>query len=308
MNFELSALYVWKNTVSLGYPCLESFLSTIDMVDSALICVDPTSDNETLKLCNSLQDKFPEKVRAIVFKWPKTSLDGSAIGTATQYALAQVRTEYAVNIQADECWPTQLMAWTRDYWKQGAVKGLECLHYKVLHTEFNAQQFQGGEEWDGVKYVIDRNGNRRYTDVWSRGGMINAERTKGGAGYSASVKLFKKCPAITISHDGWSVEGCATMYHCDVSDEFPIIHLHDFFRDHYIDIRKNAGYSLWTDQQKYGYYRADADRIEATKAEWISDPKWTETTSPFDSLLPEFVKPLIGNTSYRVRYELLDRF
>lgn len=288
-SFNLTGLFVWKNTVSLGYTCLESFLSAYPMLDEALICVDPTSDKETLKLCDALQEKFPEKVRTVVFEWPKSTPDGSAIGIATQYAYAQVRTEYAVNIQADECWNPTLMQWTKDYWAEGARKGLECLRFKVLHTEFNAQQFQGGDQWNGIKDMTQGS-------PW---------QWQKGAGYNTSTKLFKKCPAITISHDGWSVEGCATMYHCAVSDEFPIVHLHDFFRDHYIDIRKNAGYSLWTDQQKYGFYRADADRIEATKEAWWDDPLWTRTTSPFSELLPVFARDLIGKTHYEVRWDLL---
>ena len=289
MSFDLCGLFVYKNVVSLGYTVLESFLSAYPMLDEALICVDPTSDEETLKLCKALEEKFIN-VRVVHFPWPKTSPDGSAIGIATQYALAQVRTSHAVNIQADECWSPPLMEWTRDNWKDGAKRGLECLRFKVLHTEFNAQQFQGGDQWNGIKDMTP--GSPWH---WQK-----------GAGYAESIKLFKKCPAFSISHDGWSVDGCGTLFHCRISDEWPIVHLHDFFRDHYIALRKNAGYNLWTDQQKYGNYKADADRIESTKDEWYDDPMWTRTTSPFSELLPDFVRPLIGQTFYKVRYELLE--
>lgn len=288
MNFELTGLFVYKNVVSLGYPVLESYLSVYPMLDEALICVDPTSDDETMRLCHALEKKF-SNVRLFYFEWPKVTLDGSAIGIATQYALAQVRTTHAVNVQADECWSPPLMEWTRDNWKDGAQKGLECLRHKVLHTEHNAQQFQGGDQWNGVKDMTP--GSPWY---WQK-----------GAGYNESIKLFKKCPAISISHDGWSVDGCGTVYHSRTSNEWPIVHLHDFFRDHYIALRKNAGYNLWTDQQKYGNYKADADRIEATKDEWYDDPMWTRTTSPFGELLPWYAKRLIGRTSYSVDYDLL---
>jgi hypothetical protein len=92
--------------------------------------------------------------------------------------------------------------------------------------------------------------------------------------------------------------------HCKFSNEYPVIHLHDFARDHYIPIRKNAGENLWTDAQ-HGNYKADADRIEATRDEWFGDPKWTRMESPFQDLLPWYVRHLLGQTTYSVNYDLL---
>ena len=171
------------------------------------------------------------------------------------------------------------------------------MRFKVLHTEHNASHFQGGESWDGLK----------EGDVWDRGGLINGDHTKGGAGYNLSVKFAKKCPAITFEHDAWTFGGCLPheLYHCNFSNQFPILHLHDFFRDSYVAIRRNAADNLWLDREKFGFYKVDADRIEATQSEWFSDPKWTQTTSPFEELMPWYIRDLLGRTSYKVRYDLL---
>lgn len=299
-SFDLTGLFVWRNVVSLGYVPMESFLSAYPMLDEALICVDPDSDLDTLTLCYTLEEKF-SNVRVIRFRWPIGATgDGSVIGIASRFGYENVRTSHVINVQSDEVYPVELMEHIRDNWREWTeMYGKTCVQFKILHTQNNASAFQGGEPWDG----------RKDTEVWERGGLINGDRTRGGAGYNLSIKLSKKCPAISLEHDAWSFKGCLPheFMRCSFSHEFPVVHLHDFFRDSYIAIRRNAGDNLWTDAQ-YGNYKDDADRIEATKSEWMSDPKWIATTSPFDSLLPEFVKPLIGNTSYRVRYELLDGF
>src|SRR3972149_3898320 len=118
-NIELTGLFSWRNTVSLGYPCLESFLSIEPILDEALICVDPTSDEETLNLCRELSRKF-KKVNLIEFEWPigRVAGDGSAIGIASQFALRNVRTSHAINVQADEVYPLPLMVWLHDNWRQ----------------------------------------------------------------------------------------------------------------------------------------------------------------------------------------------
>jgi hypothetical protein len=289
---KLSGLWVWKNTVSLGYPCLESFLSSWEITDEQILCVDPTSDNETIELSKALGERFPT-VRVVWFKWPEKTPDGGAIGIATNFAKAQATGTHIINIQADEVYSPPLLEWCKTDMRRLLSSGGECIRFKILHTEFNVQQFQGGERWDG----------RKDTDVWSRGGLFNG--SVGGAGYNVSVKVARNCPAIRSAHDGWQWDGCSLLHHASVSDQWPIVHLHDMMRDHYIDLRKNAGYNLWTDQEKYGFYKADADRIESTRNEWYDRDIWTRDTSPFEHLLPSYVNDIIGTTSYKIRWELI---
>ena len=99
---RLAGLYVWRNVVRLGYCPLESYLSTRDMIDDAIICVDPTSDDETVELAHRLRD-WDSRVRVVEFVWPigKIVGDGSLIGVASSFALAQATGEWVINIQAD---------------------------------------------------------------------------------------------------------------------------------------------------------------------------------------------------------------
>jgi len=294
-DLKLTGTFVMRNCVRLGYIPLESLLSAEPMLDEIIICADPSSDDETMKLAYCIQNKFPQKTKVVEFVWPigKVKGDGTVIGVASGYALQQATGNFVVNIQSDECWPTPLMEYVRDNWRTWVMAGYECFQFKVLNTEHNAQFFQGGEVWDG----------KFGTDVWNRGGLTNGK--VGGAGYNHSFKMVKKCLNARFKPDAWSFAWDGfVLKNVNFSERWPIMHLHDFHRDHLIDIRQNAGTYLWTDQQ-YANYKSDANRIEATKDEWYNSPIWTETKSPFDELLPDVVKPLIGEPKYTVRWNLI---
>lgn len=277
---RLTNLYVWRNVVNLGYPVLESFLSTYEMGDDLLICVDPDFP-EDIKLSRRLADKF-DKVYVIEFRWPaNVPGDGSRIGIASQYALGRALGDYCLNVQADEIYPVGLKNWVRDNFQTLAEMGLKCLRFKVLNTEHNMQQYQGGDAGSTWEWQI-------------------------GAGYNMAVKLFKHCCNIRFAHDGWSIEGCDPLAHAEISDNLPIIHAHDCFRDSLIALRQSAAEQIWTDREKFGNYRATAEGLAASRGEWWDDPKWTRTTSRFSYLLPDYVKPLLGQTRYQVRYDLLE--
>lgn len=295
---ELTALHCWRNVVGLGYLPLESYLSTIDMVDKAIVCYDPTSDEQTLRLVEAMRDspRYGHKTYIVPFVWPlkQAKGDGSVIGIATRYAYDQAPSAYVINIQSDEVYPVELMETVRDSWRDWVDAGYEAFKFKILHTEHNAQQFQGGEIWDG----------RKDTDMWLRGGLYNGK--VGGAGYDHSFKMIKKCSATKLEHDAWSFAwGGFVCGNVAVSEKFPVVHLHDFHRDHLIDLRRNAADNLWTDRDKFGNYKYDADQIEQTREQWYNSPKWTNPRSPFEELLPDYVRPLIGRTTYVPRLELL---
>jgi hypothetical protein len=280
---NLTGIFCWRRVCELGYMPLESFLSTIDAVDSALICVDPTDSPETMRLCDAIaKSKHGSKTRIIEFEWPKNAPgDGSKIGIATQYAMDNARGTHVLNVQADEVYPVELTKWISEFWVKFASAGIEGFRFKVLHTEFNAQQYQGGDESSTFAWQV-------------------------GAGYNLSIKLAKKCPAIKISHDAWSFDGVASIFHVDVSDKHPIMHLHDFFRDHYIGMRQNAAREIWTDRVRAGNYAASANAVEASKSAWIDDPKWTATTSRFEEYINPIARDLIGKTHYEIDWSKLE--
>lgn len=296
---RLTNLYTWRQVIRNGYLPIESVLSTVDICDEAIICVDPDFDDD-VALANYLSEKF-QKIRVVYFRWPtNVAGDGSRIGIASQFCLNQSSGDYCLNIQCDEIYPAPLMEWIRDEWEYHAKRGLECMRLKVLNLEHNAQQFQGGEKWDGIKFNQDGS----MTDMWNRGGMFNG--SVGGAGYNKAVKLFKHCSALRFAHDGWSIDGCGTIYDPKIAEEYPILHLHDHFRDTLIQLRQTAAREIWTDHEKFGHYQTTADGIESTRDSWWDDPLWTRASSPFEDMMPEYIKSILGQTRYTPRYELLD--
>jgi hypothetical protein len=277
---RLTNLYVWRDVCSAYVP-LESFLSTQEIADECIVCIDPDFP-EDVKLAGALAEKFL-KVRVVHFRWPVgVPGDGSRIGIASQFALAQASGNFVLNVQADEIYSRSLTQWLTGNWESIARRGYECFSLKVLNLEHNMQQYQGGNE----------------TSTWDR---------QSGAGYNRAIKLFRRCPKIKFAPDAWSMDGCipALTHHIAFSEQFPIVHCHDNFRDTLIQLRKTAAEEIWTDRVKYGHYLDFAQKTEASKEAWWNDPKWTNPHSPYEYLLPDFVKPLIGQTSYRVRWELL---
>lgn len=278
---ELTTLHVWRNVVNNGYLPLESFLSTQFIADQCLICVDPEFEAD-MDLAYCISAKLP-KVRVVPFAWPKNAPgDGSRIGMASQYALDQVGADvnYVLNVQADEIYPVILANNLRDMWQKYTKSGFECISLKVLNLEHNMQQYQGGDAGSTWEWQC-------------------------GAGYNSAIKLFKHCPGIRFAHDAWTMEGCATLYHLPLSTIRPVIHAHDNFRDTLISLRRTAAVEIWTDA-RHKNYEQSADEIEATRDQWWDDPKWTNPVAKFHEMLPDYVKPLVGCTSYHVRPELLE--
>jgi hypothetical protein len=281
---KLTALYVWRNVAKMYLP-LESLLSTRAIADECLISIDPDYPDD-VELAYRIAAKS-SKFRVIEFRWPKNLPgDGSRIGVASQYALDQIaggRDSYVLNVQADEIYPEELTKFLKMYWSQYVSSGIECLSFKVLNLEHNMSQYQGGDAgstWD-----------------W-----------QCGAGYNRAIKLFKRCPDIKFSHDGWSMEGCMIGYHLDYSEVRPIIHAHDNWRDTLIELRQNAADEIWTDRNKFGHYKASADALAESRSEWWDDPKWTRADSRFIKFLPPYVRTLLGQTHYEIRWELLDEY
>jgi len=283
----LSGLYIWKNTTRLGYFPLESFLSTQELVDEAILCIDPTSNDDTVPLAEAIVKKYP-KARIVPFEWPKESNNGSAIGDASNYALGHARGDYVLNVQADEVWSPQLLRYAWSNWRQFTEAGVEALSLKVLHIEHNGQQLQGGGTW----------------------------KHQNGAGYERSVKLWKRCSCYRFSPDAWSIQAQGTdgqwaesnvrlSAHVVESERHPILHCHDWFKDTVIERRRSQAEDYWGD---IPHYRATYEAMRDGTGQWsglFDDPKWTRTTSTFEDIMPDYLKWHLGKTTYQVRWELL---
>jgi hypothetical protein len=209
-----------------------------------------------------------------------------------------VTTTHALNVQADEVYDPVLTRSIRRDWRKWVADGYEVFSFKLLHTEHNAQQFQGGELWDGD-----------YTsDVWHRAGYHDPTTRKGGAGYRISYKMVEVGDQARFLHDAWSFDwrGMKTK-NVHFSERHPIIHLHDFHRDSFVAIRKNAANDIWQDRSKYEGYHSVAERTESTQASWWRDPIWTRRQSPFAPLMPDYARLLVGRTKYSVDWRLVQR-
>jgi len=271
---SLSGLTTWRNIIQLGYFGLESVLSIMDIVDEFIICADPTSQDDTLKLAHAIANKYP-KVRVVEFEWPKESSNGSAIGIAHNYALGHVRTTHGLVIQADESWCNQLATSLKTDWQRLVNIGVECIAFKVLHTEFNCSGFQGGGDWS----------------------------KQNGSAYVHAIKFFKKCPAIRFAPDAWSMDGCGPMIGYSPSESYPIIHMHDWFRDTVIERRRSQAEDFWSD---IPHYRATYEAMRDGMGQWkglFEDKKWEQTTSMFDKWLPDNIKRHLGQKIYQVHWE-----
>ena len=197
---SLTALFVWRNVTTSHLP-LESFLSIRDALDEAIICFDPTSTDETIELAYAIADKWPT-VRTIEHIWQTPSVMGSAIGEASNFALKFVKTDLVVNVQADECWYPELVQWAIGF-KQ-ASHGVGICRFDFLHTRYNAQEVQAG------------------------------------AAYPAAEKMAFVTPQLRFAPDAWRFETDDAVGLCVApSKEFPIVHLHHFFRDGIVAQLKN---------------------------------------------------------------------
>jgi len=273
---NLTGLCIWKNVCILGYFPLESFLSIAPLIDEAVLCVDPTSSDETVALAEQISRKY-DKARVIPFTWPKESSNGSAIGVASNYALGHARGDWCVNVQADECWPTPLMVGIRDDWQKWVRAGVTCLRFKVLALEHNGQQLQGGGTW----------------------------AKQNGAGYTHSIKMWRRSPEAKLAPDGWSIDGCGATAGVILSETYPILHGHDWFRDTVIERRRSQAEEIFSDVP---HYRATYEAMRDGQGQWaglFEDEKWLRTTSPFGHLMPDYMRVHLGKTKYEVNWDLL---
>jgi len=198
---SLTGLFVWRSVCRAFLP-LESFLSVKDMLDEAILCIDPTSDDQTVELAYAVADKYPF-ARVIEHVWQMPSTMGSAIGEASNFALKHVKTDLVVNIQADECWQPELTQWVRD--NKDGLDLFNVFRFSFLHTRYNAQEIQGG------------------------------------AAYSVAEKMARMYSFLRFAPDAWRFEvDNPRLLHVVESDKYPIVHLHHFFRNGIVSQLNNS--------------------------------------------------------------------
>ena len=200
VGMSLTGLFIWKSVCAAYFP-LESFRSVQDMLDEAILCIDPTSDDQTMELAYAIANKYPW-ARVIEHVWQTPSVMGSAIGEASNFALKFVNTDLVVNIQADECWSPELTKWVKD--NKDNLDLFNVFRFSFLHTRYNAQEIQGG------------------------------------AAYPTAEKMARMYSFLRFAPDAWRFEvDYPRLLHVVESDKYPIVHLHHFFRDGIVQQLKN---------------------------------------------------------------------
>jgi len=188
---NLTGLFVWRG-VTKSYLPLESFLLVRDMLDEAVLCIDPTSDDQTADLAYAIADKYPF-ARVVEHVWQTPSVMGSAIGEASNFALKFVNTDLVVNVQADECWHPELTKWVKD--NKDALDLFNVFRFSFLHTTYNAQMVQPN------------------------------------AAYPSAEKMARMYSFLRFAPDAWRFEvDNPRLLHVVESDRWKIVHLHHFFR------------------------------------------------------------------------------
>ena len=255
---SLTNIYVWREVCRAYFP-LESFLSTIDMADDAIICFDPMGGDPTEHLAWTIANRYSQ-VRPLPFTWPHKSHMGSAIGEASNFALSHVKTDLVCNIQADEVWYPELTKWVKTH--KDTLAYFSIVRFAFLHLRYNAQELQKN------------------------------------AGYQVAEKMARVKPELRFAPDAWRFETEAeTSLTCPESNEYPIVHLHHFFRGGVISQLANNVW-LFGDQNSIDEH----DRF-VTDGMLLADPMWDKRTSPYS--LPDLVLPHLGQYSYHINWDLL---
>lgn len=257
---ELVGLFVWKDVVELGYLPLECFKSVYPIVDKAIISVDPSSGNGTLDLVDAICAKYPN-VKRVETHWKIDSPNGEAIGNAYNDALSHVSIgDWVLEVKADELLPTALMRHIGENWRVWA-EDYNIVSFYFLHTIYNAQLVQPD------------------------------------SGYTMSRKLGLQDGTLRFVADAWKFDVAQPrMLICPFSETVPVIHLHHFFKEHFIYQLKGS-FRMFSE----GWTQERMDNVMARMESIKNDPMWDSITSPFGEFLPYYVKQHLS----RPRYEVL---
>lgn len=98
MTPTLGAFTYVYNMIAYDYPFEESVRSVIDAVDQFVIC-ECRSDDGTAELVEKLRAEFPDKIKVVHRNWV---MHFTEISSVANFAMSQLTTDYAFQLQADE--------------------------------------------------------------------------------------------------------------------------------------------------------------------------------------------------------------
>jgi len=265
MTIILDAFSVIKNGIDLGYVFVEGFSLVLPHVRRMWV-QDGHSEDDTFKWLQMLDAKH-HKFTLSKYKWPRMPT-GFAIGAATNRCMDWARSGEATHflyVQADEIWHPDSL----DYMTGMLEKypDVDGWNFQFLHLQNNMQEVQPG------------------------------------AGYTRAVRLVRNVPWISSHRDAWTFEGCREIKTVDLP--VPIIHNNRSFWHNIPRKLKNHAKELYADLGHYAASSDEASVLYAVGEENGVPEMFTRTDSPFMDILPDVIKPLLGQLAYKPQEELV---
>lgn len=171
MSVKLSAFTILRGVYAMGYPWVECALSLIDHVDEFVLAIfGPTADQDSTRYyAMRLQRNFPDKIKVVELPWPDGGVTGRSIGQAQTMALRQCTGDWALCMQADECWWPESAALLRPL-----VEARPDVHAFVFEFQHIVENFRRVDEHPA---------------------------------YTLAIRLVRNRPDIEAGSDGWTFQG-----------------------------------------------------------------------------------------------------
>lgn len=145
---RISGFTIVRNATILDYPFRESVRSLAKFCDEVIInCGD--SDDDTLSICEDLENEFAGKVRLIRSVWARENQKGGfQLKCQSDAALAECRGEWCVYLQADEVLhETDTAALLEGMKRADGREDVDGLVFDYLHFYGNFSYFMKGRNW-----------------------------------------------------------------------------------------------------------------------------------------------------------------
>lgn len=281
---RLSVSTVIKNGVTLGYPFVESILSLLPICDEYVI-LEGHSDDDTLYWLERLRKRYPDKIKIHRFPWPQGLGNGQSIGVMQNRALTLCRGRWAYLQQADEVMPPENLPAL-----QKLIAPRTPLERLIGRRRFNSYTIDLMHVFDNFQRIDTRycaTPEQTYGLRWS----LRLVRLR------AATRRF-----ITCDTDGWTLRGLGCSLIGTAQLPMPVLHVGHEFPLNCLNkaINHAALYPepgrVETMQQVIRQCQEELRRHQSGEVELSKE-------NPLK--LPAILEPLIGQSEYRVREELL---